>query len=139
MREAARLADARACSRAQLIERLLSRGHAREDCEAAAERLIELGALNDGAFAREVCFYYESRGYGIKRISHELLRRGIGREDSEEALRSLSDPVGAIRAYLNAHLPENPSQKDLKKAFDTLLRRGFIPGDVRSAMKDPED
>lgn len=139
MREAMRIADRSALSRAQLVEKLARRGFDESDCEDAAARLTQLGALDDAAFARSICSHYESRGYGAGRISRELSKRGIDRDTAALALRELPAPDGAIRRYLEAHLPAQPSRADFDKARAALFRRGFSWEDIRRALRDPED
>ena len=44
---------------------------------AIADRMEELGFLNDAAYAAQVVRYYSAKGYGERKLRDELYRRGI--------------------------------------------------------------
>lgn len=107
------------------------------------DRLIELGYVDDRAFARQ---WAESRsrskGYGPYRLKQELIRKGI---PSEMAARAVDEAcsselisqqlhnqlTGALRRYRN----ETDEQAKKRKILQFLIRRGFSTGDILDALK----
>ncbi|HLG12269.1 MAG TPA: regulatory protein RecX [Dehalococcoidia bacterium] len=122
-----------------LRERLTRRrGFRREAVDHAVQRMRELGYLNDAAFAR---FWVESRQAGTPRskraLAFELSRKGIGREQLEEALDGVSD---AEAAYDAAQRRLRSLQGLDKQTFERRLgsflnSRGFGYGVARSAIQ----
>ena len=45
--------------------------------EKAADRLLELGVLDERAYAAMVARHYAAKGYGPKRVEQELRRREL--------------------------------------------------------------
>ena len=130
--------------------------------EATLDRLEELGIVDDLAFAR---WWLEQRDRhaprGRRLVEAELRQHGIGR-DVIEALREdlaalePTEPAGAAeddgrpplteeeraRAALAKHLRGRPLPEDrkaLQRVGMFLVRRGFDPDAVRSALRAPED
>ena len=93
------LLSARPMSRKELIDKLTARPRNREKepltdqagAEAVADRLEELGYLNDGAYASMVVRHYSAKGYGRRRLQEELYRHGVPRDYWEEALAEALD------------------------------------------------
>lgn len=132
---AARLIGERMYSRKDLVSRLVEKGECREDADAAADWLEEIGALNDSAYAGALVRHYARRGYGLQRIRQELFRRGIPRELWSEAEEEFTDPDGAVDEFLRSRLRgKTPDDRDLKRLSDALLRRGFSWEQVRAGM-----
>ena len=78
-KKALALLDRRDMSRKELTDKLLQKGEPPEAVAAAADRLEELGFLNDGRYAALVVRHYAGKGYGPARVRQELHRRGIAR------------------------------------------------------------
>lgn len=134
---AAYLVGRRALSVKELFQKLLEKGATEEQATEATEWLLELGALNDAAYAEMVVRHYSVRGYGAGRIRQELSRRGVPKEYWEDALTELSEPCDTIDAFLERKAKGLPiaDQKQKKKLHDALLRRGFSFGEVRDALR----
>jgi regulatory protein len=129
-------------------------GYAEPLCDATLDRLVELGYLDDGAFARA---WLESRDRtrprGRLALVQELLRKGVprvvidealaeresaasdvprggvpgeGRVELEAALRLLQARAGALEREVDA-------RRRRQKAFALLARRGFAPDVCREA------
>ena len=69
---AARLLAPRAMSEKMLRDKLTAKNFPQEGIDYAVERLTELGALNDGEYARMVARYYVDRGFGRQKVDQEL-------------------------------------------------------------------
>ncbi|HYM51858.1 MAG TPA: regulatory protein RecX [Candidatus Dormibacteraeota bacterium] len=155
MEIAVRFLGTRPRSRSEL-ERRLRRAGAKDDVIAATlERLMELGQVDDLAFAR---WWAEERDRhaprGRRLVEAELRQRGIPREVLE-SLRNGEPPEPApdaeglpsseaerARIALNRHLRGRPMPDD-RKAIQRLgmflMRRGFDPETVRSTLRAAAD
>lgn len=106
--------------------------------EAVADRMEELGLLNESQYAHTVVRYYAARGYGEKKIRTELYRRGVPRDAWEEALAQLSqegDSLRPIDQLVHRKMGgAEPSRALLKKVSDYLARRGFGWEEISSAL-----
>jgi regulatory protein len=122
-----------------LRERLTRRrGFRREAVDHAVQRMRELGYLNDAAFAR---FWVESRQAGTPRskraLAFELSRKGIGREQLDEALDGVSDAEAAYDAAQRRlrSLRGLDKQTFERRLGSFLNSRGFGYGVARSAIQ----
>ena len=132
---AARMASSRMLSKKELTDRLRRKGADPDEAAEAAERMEELGAVNDSAYAGVVVRHYAAMGYGRGRVEQELYRRGIPKELWEEALGELPDSADAIDAFLRGKLKgRKPDRAELKRLSDALLRRGYSWNEIRPAL-----
>jgi len=139
------LIAARPMSRKELVGKLTARPRdrekepaaTREEAESAADRLEELGYLNDGEYARTLVRHYAAKGYGQRKLQDELYRRGVPREYWEDALEEVGDSSAEIDALLAKKLRgiDAPDRKDWKRACDALARRGFRWEEISAAMR----
>lgn len=139
------LLAARPLSRKELVDKLTARPRDREKepladretAEAAADRLEELGYLNDGAYARTVVEHYAAKGWGPARIREELYRRGVPREHWDQALEELESPDAAIDAFLQKKLrgADLTDPKSYQRAAAALARRGFRWEDIKDGLR----
>ena len=133
----------RSRSRKELIDKLTARPRdrdkeplaTREEAEAAAGWLEELGYLNDEAYATSLAEHYAAKGYGPAKVRDELYRRGVPREYWEEALEGLEDPAEDIDAFLRRKLKGDTEPKALKRAADALARRGYRWEDIKDGLR----
>ena len=133
--QAAGIAGSRALSRRELEEKLARRGVGQADVQAAADWLEDLGAINDGDYARLVARHYGDRGYGPGRVREELRRRGVPKEFWEDALAQLPEAGASIDAYLQKKCRSAaPDAQERRRLADGLLRRGFSWEDIRPAL-----
>ena len=134
---AAHMSSSRMLSKKELTDRLRRKGAEPEEAAAAAERMEELGAVNDAVYAGVVARHYAAMGYGRGRVEQELFRRGIPRELWEEALGELPDAADAIRRFLQSKLKGRaPDRAETKKLSDALLRRGFSWNEIRPVLNE---
>lgn len=131
----ARILGERPLSRRELIRRLIEKGECESDAEAAADWLTEIGALNEREYACSIVRHYSARGYGIQKLRQELQRRGIPREYWDEALEEQADTEDQIATFLSRKLRgQVDDPKQLKRAADALLRRGFRWDEIRAGL-----
>lgn len=136
------LLTGRPMSRRELMDRLSAeRGNRAaaprlETAEAVADRLEELGYLDDAAYARTVARHYAAKGYGERKIRDELYRRGVDRALWDEALEEAGTPEEGIDLFLQKKFGgQVPDEKERRRAFDALVRRGFRWEDIQDGLR----
>ena len=134
-RKAAALAAERAMSAGELRRKLCQKGASEEHARRAADRLLELGVLDEEAYAAMVARHYAARGYGRKRIEQELYRRELPRETWDKALEELPDSRKQLDELVRRKLGAGPLDRaGLNKLTGSLLRRGYSWEEVRAAL-----
>lgn len=108
----------------------------RERAEDVADRLEDLGLLNDGEYARTVVRHYAAKGYGPRKLRDELYRRGVPREFWEEAMEEREPDEGQIDKLVRQKLRDaEPTRENLKKVSDWLARRGYGWEEISAALE----
>lgn len=122
-------------SRRELTRKLNEWGAGPEEADAVCDRMEELGYLNEAAYAARIVEVYSARGFGEKKLRDELYRRGIPREEWDEALARVEDATQAIDDFLQKKLTGwTGDRKQLQKVTAALARRGFSWSDIRDAL-----
>lgn len=133
--QAASIIGSRALSRRELEKRLVRKGNDEADAQAAADWLEDVGAVDDAAYAAAVVRDYGRRGYGPAKVREELRRRGVPRELWDAAMEELPDSGAVLDALIQKKCRgELSDPREIKRVSDSLLRRGFSWGEVRSAL-----
>lgn len=130
----------RAHSKKELTEKIARTAASREAAEAAADRMEELGLLDDGEYARRYAQeLFTRRRWGPMRVKQELRLKGIAPEIIEELLEEYGDGDAALenmRALLEKKYPGwAEDEKTRRRAFAALQRMGYPYGDIRRAME----
>ncbi len=126
-------------SRARLVRllsrKLYQRGWA-EDCpppdiEALADRMEQLGYVNDAIYAEARARGLKRRGMGAMRVRADLAAHGIAAEQQEEALRD-HDSVAVAIAFARRRRfgPFGPPVDDpavRRRQFAAMVRSGHSP------------
>ena len=134
--QAASIIGSRALSRRELEKRLVRKGNDQADAQAAADWLEDIGAVDDAAYAAAVVRDYGRRGYGPAKVREELRRRGVPRELWDAAMEELPDSGAVLDALIQKKCRgELSDPREIKRVSDSLLRRGFSWGEVRSALR----
>ncbi|MEV0246155.1 recombination regulator RecX [Nocardia sp. NPDC050712] len=127
-----RLLAVRARSRAELAQRLATKGYTPEITEEALSRLAGVGLIDDAAFAAEwVHARHTFSGKGKQALAQELRRKGVDRADSAAALDAISSDDEAERAadLVRRKLRSIPAgldrEKVLRRLVGMLARRGY--------------
>lgn len=122
-------------SRRELTRKLNEWGAGPEEADAVCDRMEELGYLNEAAYAARIVEVYSARGFGEKKLRDELYRRGVPREEWDEALARVGDSTQAIDDFLQKKLTGwTGDRKQLQKVTAALARRGFSWSDIRDAL-----
>ena len=126
-----------ATSRAKLItylrRKLRERGWSSDvapDLDALAGRLVELGYVDDRAFAVSKSRSLTSRGYGERRVGQALQQAGISEDDGAEA-RTLAQSEAvesalrfAKRRSIGPFAKAIPDPRDRERALAAMIRAG---------------
>ncbi len=133
---AVRIVSASSVSKKDLENRLIQKGENPQQAKAAVEWMADLSLVDDRKTAEQVVARCISKGYGLARAKQALYEKRISKEYWEEALAEYPDQTDKIVEFLESRLGENPSEKDVKKVIDALLRRGHSYGTIRRAMAE---
>ena len=133
-------------SRKELANKLAARGVARDEAEAAVERMAAEGWQDDARFAASVARWRAGAGYGPLRIRVELGTHGLDEAmvaGAFAALAEAGEDDWPRRAYeLACRRFGDDFSGDLarrRKAADFLLRRGFDGDTIRSVIRGGPD
>lgn len=129
------LLDKRDYSRKMLIDKLCEKAISTADAEEVADWLCSLAVVDDGRYAAMVVRHYAAKGYGKRRITDELYRRGIAKELWDEALEEMPEQDEAIDRLLRSKLKGDFSPESRKKAAAAAQRRGYGWDEIRAAME----
>ena len=133
-RKALSLLEKRDYGRDELVSKLVEKGARAPDAEAAADKMVEYGFVNDEKYAGMVVRHYAAKGYGAARVREELRRRRLLRELRDAALGQMPDNSGAASAILAQKLRGRGADRDaLRRAMSALVRRGFSWDEARRA------
>ena len=144
LRYVSRFATTRAKLLSYLKRKLRERGWAGEgapDLEALAGRFVELGYVDDAAFARAKSSSLSARGYGVRRIQQALSTAGVSETDSEEA-RAAADEAAvdaalrfARRRRIGPYAEKAPDPAAREKALAAMIRAGHSFGLARVVVE----
>ena len=110
----------------------------KEIAEKVAERMTELGYINDERYARRLAeSYLKAKRVAPRRAAVEMAAKGIERETVREALGSVeADSVEIICELIEKKYKNKLSDPDSqRKTVAALCRRGFSFSDIRAAIK----
>lgn len=137
-----RLLTDRARSRAELADRLATKGFSPEIANKALDRLTEVGLIDDAAFAQQwVYSRHTYSGKGKKALAQELRRKGVAQEEADEALSTITpdDELSRATDLVRRKIRSLPANLDRDKATRRLVgmlaRRGYNPGTAYTVVK----
>ena len=141
------LLEHRSHSKKELTDKIARTAASREAAQAAADRMEELGLLNDEAYARDLAReLFTRRRFGRARVRQELRLKGIDNVLIDELLEDYNDADMAlenIRAVLTKKYSGwEEDEKIRRRAFAALQRLGYSYDLIRQAMRGamgPED
>jgi len=141
MGDAYRLLGHRARSGAELRRRLIEKGHDESVVAVALDRLADDGLLDDAEFARR--YVADKRGlsgWGSGRIRRGLAQLGVAPEVIDAQLEESEDSQGeelerALAVLRRRGAPAPPLDAARRKAYQTLLRRGFTGSVAYAAVR----
>jgi regulatory protein len=119
--------------------------HSETAIEDALAWLREHDYVDDAAYAQRYAQQrFDSKGYGPRRIRHELKKRGVDKRHTDRALdeaierdEALEHARSHARKRLSRLERDEPNPwKRRKKLSDYLLRRGFTHGMIREVVRE---
>jgi regulatory protein len=124
------------------LRRKLLRSVDEETADNAAQRMEDLGLVNDEAYAEK--FAHEllnTKLMGADRAVYEMTRRGLDRELACETVERLdTEPEERIIRFIQKRYPRGISEeKDRRRALAALARNGFRWDEIREALRDYDE
>ena len=122
------LLDYRDHSRGEIVEKL-SRNVDRGIAEEVADKLCELGLIDDGTYAKKLARHFLlTKKYGARRAEFEMRRKGIDGRLAAEAVAEVEPDEDlleelALKKY-GRDLEDDPDGKGRDKAIRGLMRLG---------------
>lgn len=127
-------------SKKELTDKILRSGTSREAAVAAAERMEEIGLVDDENFARSYAEeLFERKKFGARRVKQELYRKGIDPNIIENMIYEFSgDSSEKIQAILAKKYPLWAEDEKVKRrAIAALQRMGYGFDEINSALSLP--
>jgi regulatory protein len=139
---ALRLLTGRDYSQAELRRRLLDKGFAPAGVDAALQRCLELGYLDDNRFALNRATSLMTQGRAVdQRILLDLRQRGISEDVACQALAKACedcDESTLLRSLLQRRFPDfnysSAPAKERRRVVHFLQRRGFAIGHIMDQL-----
>ena len=133
---AVRIVSATNVSKQDLEERLVRKGENPEQAREAVRWMEDLHLVDDKNTAEQIVHSCISKGYGIARAKQALYEKRIPKQYWEEALADYPDQADRITAFLTSRLDADSDEKQIKRAIDSLIRRGHSYGNIRRALNE---
>ena len=135
--KALRLLGMRAYTRKKLIDKLREK-FPEDICERAADRMAELGLIDDEAYARDYAEYlFKEKGFGKRKIIQSLRERGIGEFTIEDVLSEMDIDDNFERAKEMALKKKQSSEpKEKQRLYSYLLRQGYGYETIKQVLED---
>lgn len=138
------LLEHRSHSKRELTEKIARTAASREAAQAAADRLEEIGLIDDKAFAESYAReLFLRKRFGALRVRQELSRKGIDRELIDQVMAPyLEEDTGEenIALVLAKRYPLwREDKKTRRRAVAALQRLGYSYGQIRAVMGQPEE
>lgn len=130
------LLEHRSHSKKELIEKI-QRTTSKEAAQSAANRMEELGLVNDEDFAKRYAAELLNRkGFASRRIQYELLQKGIDKEIVAQIIEELeTNPVEKIKEIIEKkYLRYLQDEKGYRRAVNGLQRLGYRYEDIKRAI-----
>lgn len=138
--KALRLLELRDHCERELAEKLARGGFDREIAQSAAARMVELGLIDDEAYAYSLADeLFRRKGYSPARIEQELVKRGVARDAAYEAAHSVEgDPLERLSMLLEDKYAGSyrGTEKDRRRVVSALQRLGYSFSEIRRAMEE---
>jgi len=124
----------------ELQEKIKRSGISQEAAREAAEKMEEIGLLDDAAYAKNLArTLFERKKYGFRRVQQELRLKGISPEIAEQVLVEFApeDAAEVIRELLERKYSSYAQDEKVKRrAVAAMLRFGYQNDDIRRAMRE---
>ena len=133
---AVRIVSAANVSKKDLETRLIQKGENPADARQAVGWLEELNLLDDEKTAEQIVQSCIGKGYGLSRARQVLYEKRIPKELWDSALADYPDQREKIVSFLQSRITDPSDQREVKRAVDSLLRRGHSYRVIREALSE---
>ena len=133
---AVRIVSASNVSKRDLEYRLIQKGEDPKQAKQAVVWMSELNLLDDARTAEQIVQKCIHKGYGLSRAKQALYEKRIPKEYWEDALLDYPDQSDKILEFLQNRLDAESDERDVRRAVDSLLRRGHSYQEIRKAMEE---
>ena len=120
----------------QVEEYLIKKEHDERTIAQVMEKLLEYKVLDDEAYARR---YIETRKStsGKYLLRQKMRQQGLDEETIEETVNEIpfEEQVAAAKALLEKKLAHDEREDALRRAVQSVMRRGFAYDAVRAAAE----
>ena len=131
---AVRIISASSVSKAELENRLIQKGERPQDAKQAVGWLEELSLLDDEKTAEQIVHSCISKGYGLSRAKQALYEKRIPKQLWDAALEDYPNQIEKITAFLKSRITDAADQRQIKRAVDSLMRKGHSYRVIREAL-----
>ncbi len=131
---AVRIISATSISKKDLESRLIQKGEEPSQAKQTVRWLEDLNLVDDAKTAEQIVHSCISKGYGLSRAKQALYEKRIPKELWEAALCGYPDQKEKIRSFLESRLSGSSDGREIKKAVDSLLRRGHSYRVIREVL-----
>lgn len=139
MDKAVSLLSLRSRTEKEIAESLRKNAYPEKTIARVMARLLEVGYLNDAAFAENWAASRSNKGMGSRRIRMELRQKGVSQSEIDSALSSIDEEdmlSSAIKmAEKAARGKDLSSPADRQKILSSLARRGYDYATARQALQ----
>ncbi len=136
MQRALKLLERRDYAEGELIDKLKQKGIEEEAAAKAADRLTELGYINDKKFAAVLVRHYSAKGFGPGKIRSEFIKRRVPRDLWDGALSEFPESVDEIYNLILKKLgTKERNRENIRKASASAARRGFSWEEINDAIQ----
>ncbi len=132
---AVRIVSTSSISKKDLQQRLIHKGEAPADAEAAVKWMSELSLVDDRKTAEQIIARCIAKGYGLARAKQALYEKRIPKEFWAEALEDYPCQTDYIKEFLSSRLDGDSDRKEIRRAVDALIRRGHSYSEIRSELE----
>ncbi len=126
----------------EIRDKLLKKSQSEDEIDEVIEYLKEKRFIDDVRYTQNYLYFRLKRGYGKRRVVHELLRKGIAEDLIDRVLTS--EDENAEEVFLKKLKLLEGKRNKRKKMFDFMYRRGFNSDKIvellnKYEVKDDED
>jgi regulatory protein len=143
LNSALRILTGRDHSKYELTRKLKQRGFEPEDIEKAVSECIRLDYINDERTARVYIRQLIRKGFGVKRIRHDMNKKGLWVKQVQNLLsKTFSDAdehdsaVRVLKKNIRRFERESDPKKRRNKIYRFFYARGFSQETIRKLMNN---
>jgi len=136
--------DMAAQTQNELVKKLVRKGYVSPAAEAAAQRLVENGLIDDRRYAERIAQSQLRKPVGAYAVKRKLMAKRLSEEDVEAAMEGFDSAQQAVACRAAAEklwrkYSSLPIREGRAKLSQALARRGFGWDTIRSAVENITD